>query len=79
MDSAASAMVMGGPAAVIVICILGGIAYAIQPYFPDWDLQSIVVLEVIALIGIGAVIFGLFSLLGQSSSGGNNSSARSRH
>jgi len=81
-DAAAmAAIMMGGPIVIIIVGILAGIAYALQPYMPDYDLQSIMILEVLAIIGLCLGIFGVVMLVGQVSGGGGGGggSARSRH
>ena len=80
-DAAAmAAIMMGGPIVIIIVGILAGIAYALQPYMPDYDLQSIMILEVLAIIGLCLGIFGIVMLVGQvSGGGGGGGSARSRH
>jgi len=80
-DAAGIAIIMmGGPIVIIVAAILGGIAYALQPYLPDYDIQSIMILEVLAIIGLCIGIFGIVMLVGQvSGGGGGGGSARSRH
>jgi hypothetical protein len=80
-DAAAmAAIMMGGPIVIIIVGILAGIAYALQPYMPDYDLQSIMILEVLAIIGLCLGIFGVVMLVGQvSGGGGGGGSARSRH
>jgi len=82
-DAAAmAAIMMGGPIVIIIVGILAGIAYALQPYMPDYDLQSIMILEVLAIIGLCLGIFGIVMLVGQVSGGGGGGgggSARSRH
>jgi len=81
-DAAAmAAIMMGGPIVIIIVGILAGIGYALQPYMPDYDLQSIMILEVLAIIGLCLGIFGIVMLVGQVSGGGGGGggSARSRH
>jgi hypothetical protein len=81
-DAAGIAVVMmGGPIVIIVVAILYGIAYFVQPYMPDYDLQSIMIIEVLAIIGLCVGIFGVVALVGQVSGGGGGGggSARSRH
>jgi len=76
----AAAIMMGGPIVIVIACVLGGIAYALQPYMPDYDIQSIMILEVLAIIGLGVAIFAFVSLVGQVSGGsGSGGIARSRH
>ena len=81
-DAAGMAVIiMGGPIVIIIVAILAGIAYALQPYMPDYDLQSIMIIEVLAIIGLCLGIFGVVMLVGQVSGGGGGGggSARSRH
>jgi len=82
-DAAGMAVIMmGGPIVIIIAAILAGIAYALQPSMPDYDLQSIMILEVLVIIGICIGIFGIVALVGQVSGGGGGGgggSARSRH
>ena len=60
-----AAIMMGGPLVIILALVLGGIAYALQPSMPDYDIQSIMILEVVAIAGIGFAIFGLLALVGK--------------
>jgi hypothetical protein len=60
-----AAIMMGGPLVIIIALVLGGIAYALQPSMPEYDIQSIMILEVVAIAGIGVAIFGLLSLVGK--------------
>ena len=79
-DAQMAAVMMGGPLVFIIVAILYGIAYALQPSMPDYDLQSIMIIEVLVIIGLCLGIFGILALVSQvSGGGGGGGSARSRH
>ena len=60
-----AAIFMGGPIVIIAALILGGLAYVLQQKFPDFDLQSIIIIELMIILVVVGVPFMIMQSMGK--------------